>query len=104
MSLQVTRIVLLWVNNHFNDFEGNPAMTRFLEDVEKLLEMTVRHYSAFSLCLIQHHENILTHENNLCSQIEIATVSRCHNLPFRCTLSENERPSAPAEHRVRSQG
>lgn len=60
MSLQVTRIVLLWVNNHFNDFEGNPAMTRFLEDFEKLLETTVRHYPAFSLCLIQHHENILT--------------------------------------------
>ncbi|TWW75108.1 Rap guanine nucleotide exchange factor 6 PDZ domain-containing guanine nucleotide exchange factor 2 [Takifugu flavidus] len=36
----VTRIVLLWVNNHFNDFEGNPAMTRFLEDFEKLLETT----------------------------------------------------------------
>uniref|UniRef100_A0A3Q2XP16 Rap guanine nucleotide exchange factor 6 n=1 Tax=Hippocampus comes TaxID=109280 RepID=A0A3Q2XP16_HIPCM len=34
----VTRIVLLWVNNHFNDFEGNTAMTRFLEDFEKLLE------------------------------------------------------------------
>ncbi|XP_062309147.1 rap guanine nucleotide exchange factor 6 isoform X1 [Osmerus eperlanus] len=36
----VTRIVLLWVNNHFNDFEGDPAMTRFLEDFEKLLEAT----------------------------------------------------------------
>uniref|UniRef100_A0A8C8J6B5 Rap guanine nucleotide exchange factor 6 n=1 Tax=Oncorhynchus tshawytscha TaxID=74940 RepID=A0A8C8J6B5_ONCTS len=36
----VTRIVLLWVNNHFNDFEGDPAMTRFLEDFEKLLETT----------------------------------------------------------------
>ncbi|KAM6970037.1 rap guanine nucleotide exchange factor 6 [Aplochiton taeniatus] len=35
----VTRIVLLWVNNHFNDFEGDPAMTRFLEEFEKLLEM-----------------------------------------------------------------
>ncbi|XP_060791811.1 rap guanine nucleotide exchange factor 6 isoform X3 [Neoarius graeffei] len=33
----VTRIVLLWVNNHFNDFEGNPSMTQFLEDFEKLL-------------------------------------------------------------------
>lgn len=39
---QVTRIVLLWVNNHFNDFEGNTAMTRFLEDFEKLLEAAVR--------------------------------------------------------------
>ncbi|XP_054610973.1 rap guanine nucleotide exchange factor 6 isoform X9 [Dunckerocampus dactyliophorus] len=36
----VTRIVLLWVNNHFNDFEGDMAMTRFLEDFEKLLEST----------------------------------------------------------------
>ncbi|KAM9846827.1 rap guanine nucleotide exchange factor 6 [Aulostomus maculatus] len=36
----VTRIVLLWVNNHFNDFEGDPAMTRFLEDFEKRLEAT----------------------------------------------------------------
>ncbi|XP_057676187.1 rap guanine nucleotide exchange factor 6 isoform X6 [Corythoichthys intestinalis] len=36
----VTRIVLLWVNNHFNDFEGDTGMTRFLEDFEKLLEAT----------------------------------------------------------------
>uniref|UniRef100_A0A7N8YHU1 Rap guanine nucleotide exchange factor 6 n=1 Tax=Mastacembelus armatus TaxID=205130 RepID=A0A7N8YHU1_9TELE len=36
----VTRIVLLWVNNHFNDFEGDPAMTHFLEDFEKHLETT----------------------------------------------------------------
>ncbi|XP_058270883.1 rap guanine nucleotide exchange factor 6 isoform X3 [Hemibagrus wyckioides] len=34
----VTRIVLLWVNNHFNDFEGNPSMTQFLEDFEMLLD------------------------------------------------------------------
>ncbi|XP_075397624.1 rap guanine nucleotide exchange factor 6 isoform X2 [Tenrec ecaudatus] len=37
---KVTRIVLLWVNNHFNDFEGDSAMTRFLEDFEKNLEDT----------------------------------------------------------------
>ncbi|XP_047462735.1 rap guanine nucleotide exchange factor 6 isoform X3 [Mugil cephalus] len=36
----VTRIVLLWVNNHFNDFEGDPAMTRFLEEFERHLEAT----------------------------------------------------------------
>ncbi|XP_053188286.1 rap guanine nucleotide exchange factor 6-like isoform X2 [Scomber japonicus] len=36
----VTRTVLLWVNNHFNDFEGDPAMTRFLEEFEKHLEVT----------------------------------------------------------------
>ncbi|XP_060033652.1 rap guanine nucleotide exchange factor 6 isoform X7 [Erinaceus europaeus] len=37
---KVTRIVLLWVNNHFNDFEGDPAMTHFLEEFEKNLEDT----------------------------------------------------------------
>ncbi|XP_074924233.1 rap guanine nucleotide exchange factor 6 isoform X8 [Chelonoidis abingdonii] len=37
---KVTRVVLLWVNNHFNDFEGDPAMTRFLEEFEKNLEDT----------------------------------------------------------------
>ncbi|KAJ6667961.1 hypothetical protein lerEdw1_016282 [Lerista edwardsae] len=35
---KVTRVVLLWVNNHFNDFEGDTAMTRFLEEFEKHLE------------------------------------------------------------------
>ncbi|XP_038648246.1 rap guanine nucleotide exchange factor 2 isoform X5 [Scyliorhinus canicula] len=35
---KVTRVVLLWVNNHFNDFEGNSAMTTFLEDFENNLE------------------------------------------------------------------
>ncbi|GCC34065.1 hypothetical protein chiPu_0012538 [Chiloscyllium punctatum] len=35
---KVTRVVLLWVNNHFNDFEGNSAMTIFLEEFENNLE------------------------------------------------------------------
>ncbi|XP_073778341.1 rap guanine nucleotide exchange factor 2 isoform X4 [Danio rerio] len=35
---KVTRVVLLWVNNHFNDFEGDPAMTHFLEEFEYNLE------------------------------------------------------------------
>uniref|UniRef100_A0A669R4D0 Rap guanine nucleotide exchange factor 2 n=1 Tax=Phasianus colchicus TaxID=9054 RepID=A0A669R4D0_PHACC len=39
---KVTRVVLLWVNNHFNDFEGDPAMTRFLEEFENNLEREVR--------------------------------------------------------------
>lgn len=34
--------MLLWVNNHFNDFERNPSMTQFLEDFEKLLDEAVR--------------------------------------------------------------
>ncbi|KPP67186.1 rap guanine nucleotide exchange factor 2-like, partial [Scleropages formosus] len=40
---KVTRVVLLWVNNHFNDFEGEPAMTRFLEEFENNLEREVCH-------------------------------------------------------------
>uniref|UniRef100_A0A8D3A9R8 Rap guanine nucleotide exchange factor 2 n=1 Tax=Scophthalmus maximus TaxID=52904 RepID=A0A8D3A9R8_SCOMX len=35
---KVTRVVLLWVNNHFNDFEGDSAMTHFLEEFENNLE------------------------------------------------------------------
>ncbi|XP_067104168.1 rap guanine nucleotide exchange factor 2 [Osmerus mordax] len=35
---KVTRVVLLWVNNHFNDFEGDHAMTHFLEEFENNLE------------------------------------------------------------------
>nr|XP_014340172.1 PREDICTED: rap guanine nucleotide exchange factor 6 [Latimeria chalumnae] len=36
---KVTRVVLLWVNNHFNDFEGDPAMTQFLEEFENHLDI-----------------------------------------------------------------
>lgn len=50
LNFQVTRVVLLWVNNHFNDFEGDPAMTRFLEEFENNLEREVRMRS-FSDCL-----------------------------------------------------
>uniref|UniRef100_A0A8C1ENK2 Rap guanine nucleotide exchange factor 2 n=1 Tax=Cyprinus carpio carpio TaxID=630221 RepID=A0A8C1ENK2_CYPCA len=35
---KVTRVVLLWVNNHFNDFEGDSAMTHFLEEFEYNLD------------------------------------------------------------------
>lgn len=34
---QVTRVVLLWVNNHFNDFENEACMSDFLEKFENLL-------------------------------------------------------------------
>lgn len=39
---QVTRVVLLWVNNHFSDFEGDPGMTQFLEEFQNNLEKEVR--------------------------------------------------------------
>ncbi len=39
--LQVARIVLLWVNNHFNDFETNPDMMQLLSRFEQALERYV---------------------------------------------------------------
>ncbi|GFR59964.1 Rap guanine nucleotide exchange factor [Elysia marginata] len=38
LKTSVTRVVLLWVNNHFNDFESHPEMCDFLEHFECLLE------------------------------------------------------------------
>ncbi|XP_046392008.1 rap guanine nucleotide exchange factor 2 [Ischnura elegans] len=35
---RVTRVVLLWVNNHFTDFETDPTMMAFLEEFEMGLE------------------------------------------------------------------
>ncbi|XP_063367740.1 rap guanine nucleotide exchange factor 2 [Cydia amplana] len=35
---KVTRVVLLWVNNHFTDFETDPTMMDFLEQFETVLE------------------------------------------------------------------
>ncbi|TRY68125.1 hypothetical protein DNTS_025219 [Danionella cerebrum] len=35
---KVTRVVLLWVNNHFSDFEGDSDMTSFLEQFQSNLE------------------------------------------------------------------
>lgn len=35
---RVTRVVLLWVNNHFTDFESDPEMMKFLEIFEIGLE------------------------------------------------------------------
>lgn len=37
---KVTRVVLLWVNNHFTDFETDPSMMEFLETFECLLEQS----------------------------------------------------------------
>ncbi len=39
--IQVTRVVLLWVNNHFNDYETQPLMSEFLEKFENCLEREV---------------------------------------------------------------
>lgn len=36
---KVTRAMLLWVNNHYGDFEGDPVMEDYLETFEKGLEL-----------------------------------------------------------------
>ena len=38
---RITRVVLLWVNNHFNDFESDMDMTEFLQSFESALEANV---------------------------------------------------------------
>ncbi|XP_066599795.1 rap guanine nucleotide exchange factor 2-like isoform X6 [Prorops nasuta] len=40
---RVARVVLLWVNNHFTDFETDPAMMEFLEEFETGLEREKMH-------------------------------------------------------------
>lgn len=40
---RVTRVVLLWVNNHFPDFETDPQMMKFLETFETGLETKNMH-------------------------------------------------------------
>lgn len=40
---RVTRVVLLWVNNHFPDFETDPQMMEFLETFEAGLERKSMH-------------------------------------------------------------
>lgn len=40
---KVTRVVLLWVNNHFTDFETDPSMMDFLETFESMLEASKMH-------------------------------------------------------------
>lgn len=47
-------MVLLWVNNHFNDFEGDPEMTHFLEEFENNLEREVSGiFRSFSILLLR---------------------------------------------------
>lgn len=51
LSIQVTRVVLLWVHNHFTDFETDVRMMDFLEQFEFKLE---REVSTISNCFFMH--------------------------------------------------
>ena len=59
--------MLLWVNNHFNDFETNADMCEFLEHFEQLLEREVSHVrsSVLSMSIIFWSVPMSTKENLL---------------------------------------
>ncbi|XP_062864175.1 rap guanine nucleotide exchange factor 2 isoform X3 [Trichomycterus rosablanca] len=75
---KVTRVVLLWVNNHFVDFEGNPDMTDFLEEFQNNLE---RERMSGQLRLL----NIACAAKAKPRLVSIARVSRETPLPFALT-------------------
>ena len=54
---RITRVVLLWVNNHFNDFESDMEMTEFLQNFEQALENHVRMVAigCLSLFILSSH-------------------------------------------------
>ncbi|XP_036438844.1 rap guanine nucleotide exchange factor 2 isoform X1 [Colossoma macropomum] len=72
---KVTRVVLLWVNNHFSDFEGDPDMTNFLEEFQNCLE---REKMAGQLRLL----NIACAAKAKPRVVSITRVSREMPLPF----------------------
>ena len=44
LLLQVIRVVLLWVNNHFRDFEIDPHLSDFLVQFMSFLEDQVNNF------------------------------------------------------------
>ena len=85
VSVQVTRIVLLWVNNHFNDFEGNPEMTQFLENFEKHLETSVsKHCCQCALQSSVLHTDLLS--DFLLMPLKFALLSLSVRTCRQCTV------------------
>lgn len=76
--LQVTRVILLWVNNHFNDFEGDPAMTHFLEEFENNLEKEVSITAA--QWLVTRHNVVAIHYTELSYWLFIPFQKMCGHL------------------------
>ena len=37
-SEHIARVILSWVNNHYNDFESNPKLHEFLEKFDEFLQ------------------------------------------------------------------
>ncbi|KAF4014833.1 hypothetical protein G4228_006131 [Cervus hanglu yarkandensis] len=91
---KVTRIVLLWVNNHFNDFEGDPAMTRFLEEFEKNLEDTIMEVNG------QNFENITFVKalEILRNNTHLALTVKTNIFVFKELLSRTEQEKSGVPH------
>ncbi|KAH7981425.1 hypothetical protein HPB49_024005 [Dermacentor silvarum] len=73
---KVTRVVLLWVNNHFTDFETDPEMMEFLEQFEQCLEANKMHAQLRLLniaCATKARTRVVT----------LARSSRDDELPFQ---------------------
>ncbi|KAI6189040.1 hypothetical protein M3Y98_00419400 [Aphelenchoides besseyi] len=86
---KVTRIVLLWVNNHFNDFESNKEMLRLLDHFESCLEKAAL-YTPQSLlnitCSIKSHPRTVT----------LTRSNRDQELAFSVIGGNSFEPKAPA--------
>ncbi|WAQ95760.1 RPGF6-like protein [Mya arenaria] len=54
LRAKVTRVVLLWVNDHFNDFETNADMSEFLEHFEELMEEEILEVNGQNMTNISH--------------------------------------------------
>lgn len=66
---RVTRIVLLWVNNHFTDFETDNMMMNFLENFEECLQ-----------------------EENMVGQLRLLNIACATKARVRClTLTRSDR-------------
>ena len=65
----MTRVLLLWVNNHFTDFETDPTMMEFLERFEAELEAAKmqgetifeKNFSIFTLCRSTENAELCVH-------------------------------------------
>ncbi|KAI6233865.1 RasGEF domain-containing protein [Aphelenchoides fujianensis] len=86
---KVTRIVLLWVNNHFNDFESNKEMLRLLDHFESCLEKSAM-YTPQSLL------NITCSIKSRPRQVTLTRSNREQELAFSVIGGNVHQPNAPA--------
>lgn len=84
---RVTRVILLWVNNHFIDFESDPHMMKFLETFENGLESKNMHEQLHLLhiaCAAKARTRIIT----------LARSSRDEDLHFTIVGGKQKGPKS----------